>query len=91
MLNVDFEAMREKLQEILETARYTTNPLEDLEREILNLHSVSDILTIEEVNEYTAWRDVVPFQYIGKTEYYYDKCIIILECDILNYWITNYR
>lgn len=91
MLNVDFEQMREKLKEILETARYTTNPIEDLEQEILNLHSVSDMLTIEEVNKYTVWRDIVPFRYIGKTEYYYDKGITILECDILNYWITNYR
>lgn len=40
--NVKFEAMIEKLKEILETARYTTNPLEDLEQELLNLFSVSN-------------------------------------------------
>lgn len=33
--------MKNKLIDILEKARYTTNPLEDLEQELLNLHSVS--------------------------------------------------
>jgi len=41
MLNVNFEAMEKKLRIILERARYGVEPLEDLEQELLNLHSVS--------------------------------------------------
>lgn len=43
-MNVNFEAMEKKLRIILERARDGVEPLEDLEQELLNLHSVSNPL-----------------------------------------------
>ena len=43
MLNVNFEAMEKKIRIILERARDGVEPLEDLEQELLNLHSVSNL------------------------------------------------
>ena len=49
--------MEKKLRIILERARYTTNSLEDLEQELLNLHSVMPCVKdsvkqlLEETNE----------------------------------------
>ncbi len=40
-VNVNFEAMEKKLRIILERARDGIEPLEYLEQELLNLHSVS--------------------------------------------------
>ena len=51
-VNVKFEAMENKLRIILEKARYTTNSLEDLEQELLNLHLVSESEHNEKVLSY---------------------------------------
>tara|TARA_R110001592_G_scaffold64209_1_gene197484 strand:+ start:112 stop:378 length:267 start_codon:yes stop_codon:yes gene_type:complete len=47
-VNVNFEAMEKKLRIILERARDGVEPLEDLEQELLNLHSVSNPLPTKE-------------------------------------------
>jgi len=54
MVSIKFEAMEKKLRIILERARDGVEPLEDLEQEILNLHSVSFSLPNDEQIENRA-------------------------------------
>ena len=53
-MNVNFEAMEKKIKIILERARDGVEPLEDLEQELLNLHSVSQQ---RELLNFLKWYD----------------------------------
>ena len=65
--------MRKEIEKILEDFNsMEIEPNEAIDK-LLNLHSVSDLFTLEEVINYTDWRDNVPYQFNGVSWVYYDK------------------
>ena len=83
--------MKKQINDLLLKMQTGENCIGETANELLNLFSLSDMFTLEEVVKYTNWRDNAPYQFNGESWVYYDKDNTITESEILNYWISNYR